>query len=334
MNRTQRAAKWLGLTLLAFLALGAGNAFAFILLYSNLSDGYSGCYYTDNGNGTSTVEVTIAWKRKGGHTGPPSASFVSRGVLLYTYDANGKLNTSTAVASTVKLQGQLHSDAYSGIGYVMYRGTSGPWLQEDPLTAKVTAVINNASVQQWPAIGIRAGNYTSRDDVGEIKGLAYIAPSNKNGQCHILVDPELPPPPVDVLIDMQAPDWDLGELTRGVETQKTLNEPNNRLCFTYNGGNYVIYQKYVITAANANGLSPNGAYQLQHAESAAATVPYRLTLDDGRNTVPLPNPNNMAFNLNSSGKTCFVPTFSASAPKDAKGGAYSDVLTFTIVAKP
>ncbi|MDF9755638.1 hypothetical protein [Pseudomonas hunanensis] len=319
--------------LLILLSGKTKDALAYDLILSDLSYGYSGCYYTDNGNGTSDVEVTISWKDIEGHTG--NREFYGRGVLLHTYDANGKLTPSSAIASKVTLNGKKHISTFNGNGYTLYFGVgTESWKNPNPITATIVATLDNDKIKQWPAVGIRAGNYTSGNDVGESLGLAYIAPSNKNGTCHILTDPELPPPPIDVVIDMKAPDWDLGELKRGEETEKAMTDMNSQLCFTYNGGSYVIFQKYIISASNTNGESAAGEYLLRRASGGNSTIPYKLILEDGTSTVTLPNHNNTVFSLNKSGKTCFTPTFRTFAEKKTKGGVYHDILTFNIIAKP
>ncbi|MGZ0705414.1 hypothetical protein [Pseudomonas piscis] len=149
----------------------------------------------------------------------------------------------------------------------------------------------------------------------------------------MLVDPSVPPPPEDVLINMEAPDWDLGELVRGGVTHKSFSSLKDQLCFTYKGNNSITYQEYVIDASNRNGLSVNGKYQLKHQDAQAPGLPYQLTLNESANNVVLPNPSRRVFKLNNNGKTCFMPTFDVSTDKNAKGGIYSDVLTFTITAK-
>lgn len=316
------------------------------IAYSDLATGYSGCYYTKNGNGTITVEVTISWKETTGHI-PYPGWFYSRGILVHTYDAMGRLNNSSLPVprDQLRLDGIAATNHVGGNGYVMYMyqaPADSAWHSTGAVTAKLTATLRESFVQQWPAIGIRAANTVVRSlgpttgyvGVAYTKGLAYIAASGKNGRCQVVTEPELPPPPEDVHIDMSAPDWDLGELKPGEETIKTLPEPNNQLCFSYDGGNYITYQKYLLTATNENGNSAGGAYLLKHTRVPTQTIPYQLLLNDGSTSISLPNPESTAFKLKSSGKTCFTPTFSASAPENAKGGAYSDVLTFTVVAKP
>lgn len=90
----------------------------------------------------------------------------------------------------------------------------------------------------------------------------------------------------------------------------------------------------MINAGNRNGLSPNDRYLLKHQDAQAPGLPYQLTLNENANNVVLPNPSNRVFKLNSNGKTCFMPTFDVSTDKNVKGSIYSDILTFTIIAKP
>ncbi|WP_157838055.1 hypothetical protein [Pseudomonas sp. PH1b] len=318
--------------LLAYLTLGADEASAWVLKYSNLSNGYSSCSFKDNGNGTSTLQLTIDYKSSSGHT--DGSSFNSRGILIYTYDANGKLKTSSSSAKNLSINGVKYSNTFAGEGYVMYYGSASPWKTTSAFTAAVEFQVDNSSIAAWPAVGIRAGNFTGGNDVGESTGLAYLSSTTKGGACRVLTNPDLPPPPVDTTITMTAPDWDLGELLRGEETLKTFSATNQQLCFTYDGSKFITYQKFIINASNENGLSANGRYQLKHLEDSSQTVPYTLSLNSGSTLVPLPNTQNALLSLSSDGRMCFVPTFRALAQKWAKGGAYSDVLTFTIVAKP
>lgn len=319
--------------LLAYLALGAGKASAWTLVYSNLSSGYSSCSFKDNGDGTSTLQVTISYKTSSGHT--DGRTFGSRGILLYTYDADGKLKNSSTVAKTLTLNGIEYSSTYPGEGYLMYLGGVSPWTTASAVTTSVEVQVDNSSIATWPAVGIRAGNFTTTgNDVGESTGLAYLSSTTKGGDCRVLTDASLPPPPVDTTITMTAPDWDLGELLRGEETLKTFNASQDQLCFTYDGSKFIPYQKFIINASSENGLSANGRYQLRNLEDSSQTVPYTVALNSGSTLVPLPNTQNVLLSLSADGRTCFVPTFRTLAEKWVKGGAYSDVLTFTIVAKP
>lgn len=319
-----------GCTILVIVLAGScmEQASAANLILAPLADGYSNCSYVDNGNGTSTLTVTISWKQAEGYTG--GQNFFSRGVLFYTYDTNGQLRPM-AIATSVTLNNISYGFSYDRPGYVMYAGSN--WKKPEPYLGTVRLTFKNVSVTQWPAIGVRAGNYTNSNDIADSAGLVYITTSNKNGECKMLVDPSVPPPPDDVLINMEAPDWDLGELVRGGVTHKSFSSPQDQLCFTYKGNNFITYQEYVIDASNRNGLSVNGKYQLKHQDAQAPGLPYQLTLNESANNVVLPNPSRRVFKLNNNGKTCFMPTFDVSTDKNAKGGIYSDVLTFTITAK-
>jgi len=281
------------------------------------------------------LQVSINYKTSSGYT--DGSSFRSRGILVYTYNADGKLQTSSKIAKDMTINGSKYSGAYSGDGYAIYNGyeqANSPWVSSDAFIASVELQINNSSIASWPAVGIRAGNFTGGNDVGESSGLVYLSSTTKGGTCRVLTDASLPPPPVDTTITMTAPDWDLGELLRGEETLKTFNASQDQLCFTYDGSKFITYQKFIINASSENGLSANGRYQLRNLEDSSQTVPYTVALNSGSTLVPLPNTQNVLLSLSADGRTCFVPTFRTLAEKWVKGGAYSDVLTFTIVAKP
>lgn len=331
----KRVAKCLGIACAATIFLGTGKAFAqnLRLEYSDLAYGYSNCSYTDNGDGTATAEVTISWKQAAGHTGNSTTALMSRGILLYIYDRNGRLQPSSSVVKSVALGDVLYQRTYSGSQYLMYINPfQGDWIARDAVTS--TARVTFSTRNTWPSLGIRAGNGTAHSDVADSQGIAYVG--DKYGRsCQLGTDPTAPPEPAqDVQIKMSAPDWSLGELKRGEETRKTLAGANNQLCFTHGTSSAILRQDYILTATNDNGRSARGAYLLRHAESTSDTVPYRLHLNDGSTTVSLPNTASSVFDLNRSGKTCFTPTFVADAAKSAKSGAYSDVLTFTVVATP
>ncbi|MBN3816247.1 hypothetical protein G3N57_06280 [Paraburkholderia sp. Se-20369] len=203
------------------------------------------------------------------------------------------------------------------------------WRNANPFIADVEVSIKNTAVNAWPAIGVRAGNFTPGDDVGEIKGVAYINRFNNNGSCQVVTDPSKPPPP-SVAINVTAPDWNLGELPRGDGT-KTFASPAGQLCFTYSG-TAVGRSKFVINAGNANGVVSN-RYLLRNLTDVSQTVPYSMTLDSGTSTLSLPNSNGTALSLSDSGKTCFTPTFKTTVDPSVKAGNYNDVLTFTVVTK-
>ncbi|MCX4220257.1 hypothetical protein MKZ87_21670 [Pseudomonas sp. MCal1] len=310
-------------------AFYCGFGYAYEFPRYDISEGYSSCSYVNNGDGTSTISLDIKFKKTPQYIS--GAYFISRAVMLFLYNKEGRLTPSSSAAKTVSINGS-NGYAYIGTYYNLYRGSGGDWSRKDPFVATVKMVIANDVVKDWPAVGMAAGAFTSAADYIDGKGLAYISPGNKS--CIVLLNPEFPPPPVDTLISMKAPDWDLGELNLGKETSKFFSQPSEQLCFTYEGSNYIIYQKFLIDASSSNGVTAEGNYLLRNEELSTSTVPYRLTLDELGQKIVLPNTSKKKFNLNKSGKTCFAPTFSAWADRKAKSGNYSDILTFTIVAQP
>lgn len=334
LNR--RVIKYLYSLLLAGVALTASKESAAVpLLYSNVSNSYSNCSYIDYGNGVSGFRVTVGYNPASGHTG--GARFLSRGMIIYAYNAQGGLNTSSRVADVVSMRGiQRANSNYQGDDYYIYYDKSGSfWLNQSAFSIDILVNVDNAKIKAWPAIGIRAANVTyNASDVGESAGVAYVGKSTKNGICEVISNPANPPAPVDVALNMTAPDWDLGELIRAEETIKTLSAPNDQLCFSYDGSRFVTFQKYIINATNINGLSDNGRYLLKSLEDNSQTVPYSLTLQSPTDSILLPNTKNTVLTLSNSGRTCFTPTFKTLAAKGVKEGTYSDVLTFTVVAKP
>ena len=209
---------------------------------------------------------------------------------------------------------------YTGVYY---------WNNHDAFSPKLRITINNAAIADWPAIAVRAGNYTNGDDFGEIMGAAYIARGDKNASCRVITDPGNPPP-MPIAMTMSAPDWDLGELQEGDST-KTFANSSEQLCFSYSGAS-TSGKQFIINAGSANGISGN-RYRLKNAKDSTQIVPYSITLDSGISTLTLPNAVNKGISFNSSGRTCFAPTFATSVNSKLKGGDYSDVLTFTVVTK-
>ena len=332
---TARIIKNLCSLFLAGMALvAAKESAAYSLLYSNLSNGYSNCSYKDNGNGTSNIKVSISYKPAAGHTG--GAPFTSRGIILNSYNAQGGPNMSSSVAAKVYVGGVANNLYYKGDNYYLYyNDASTAWSNSSAFIASIEMNIDNSVIKDWPAIGVRAANTTNNAaDVAESLGVAYIGKSTKNGICQLLTNPEQPPPPMDVILNMTAPDWNLGELARAEETTKTLSAVSDQLCFSYEGAQFVTFQKYIINATSINGLSANGRYLLKSLEDSSQTIPYNLTLKSTTDSIVLPNTTNTVLSLSGTGRTCFTPTFKTSAPKWVKGGAFSDVLTFTVVAKP
>lgn len=331
----KRSMNCLGYFVMICMAVFSGGASAaYNLVLSDLSSGYSNCSYTDSTETIATFKVTIQYKAAASHLG--GYSFGSRGVMIYTYDGNGALQSSSDVATFIRLNNVGYTGVYLGNGYTMYHGnnsSAGDWKNPNPITANISFNVLKSKIAAWPAVAVRAGNYTNMNDVGEVAGVAYIGP-NSNGSCTIVVDPELPPPAVTPIVTMTAPDWDLGELSRGEETMLTLPATKDQLCFNYEGSTSIANQKYLINATNTNGLSANGRYLLKSLEDSSQTVPYTLTLANSTDSVLLPNTQNRLFSLDAAGRTCFTPTFKAQPDRAVKGGAYSDILTFTVVAKP
>ncbi len=206
----------------------------------------------------------------------------------------------------------------------------GDWYKQTPFTASVEIQINNSVISNWPGIGVRAGNFTTGDDVGEVTGAAYLSTMGSSSTCEV-VEPTLPPPrpPAAISIDVAAPDWKLGELPRG-DSEKTLTGSTEQLCFTYTGVNSS--RQFVIDAKSENGIS-GGKYFLKNVSNASQKVPYAVVLDSGTGTFAIPNSQSSPVTLNKGNRTCFVPTFKTSVGASVSTGNYSDVLTFTIVTK-
>ncbi|NHV26690.1 hypothetical protein [Burkholderia sp. D-99] len=303
------------------------------LLLDNLSNGYGSCVWQNNGNGTSTINLTIDYKKAQGHT--HGKNFQSRGILVYTYDSNGVMRASSKAASVVSMNGKPHSTVYEGNGYAMYARTyeerDPDWMNTDAHVANVSVLISNSVIQDWPAVAIRAGNFTPGDDIGEIKGGAYLSTLGGSPGCKV-VDPIIPPPepPPAINVVVAAPDWDLGELFRGDAVEKTLARPADQLCFTYSG--VAGTKNFVIDAQSKNGIAAN-RYLLRNVSDASLTIPYDLTLDSGTASFTVPNAAKRPIALNKDNRTCFAPTFRTWIDSIVKTGDYSDVLTFMIFTK-
>ncbi|KWF17277.1 hypothetical protein [Burkholderia pseudomultivorans] len=338
--------RWIAFTVPMLAFFVADHAYAkYELVELDISDRYHSCSWTDNGNGTSTLHVSIDFKPSEGRTW--GQKFLSRAVLVYPYDKNGRMLESSDVAQAVFMGSIRHAFVYYGRGYAMYSGYitgSGPnppthseWGVTRAYTARVTVIVDNAKVQDWPALSIRAGNDASSAgmnpgsytgyDVAEIKGAAYIARYGGSGSCNV-VNPITPPePPRSVAINVTAPNWDLGELPRG-EGKKSFSNIDDHLCFKYSGS-AVNGKRFVIDATSAAGTI-NGRYRLKNETD---TIPYAVELSNGAVNIPLPNTGGMTVPLDSGGLSCWMPTFTTNVPADAKVGQYHDVLTFTVVTK-
>lgn len=348
IRRATESKRWIAFTVPMLAFFVADHAYAsYEFAELDVSDRYHSCSWTDNGNGTSTLRVSIDFKPSEGRTlGQP---FLSRGILVYAYDRYGRMLESSDVAQAVLMGSVRHSIVSPGRGYVMYNGyIVGSGLNPPPysewgvtraFTARVTVIVDNAKIEHWPALSIRAGNYASKlapginpgshvgYDIGEIKGAAYLARYGGSGSCN-LVNPITPPePPRSVAIDVTAPNWDLGELPRG-EGKKSFSNIDDSLCFRYSGS-AVNGKRFVIDATSAAGTI-NGRYRLKNGTD---TIPYTVELSNGAVNIPLPNTRGMTVPLDSGGRSCWMPTFTTNVPADAKVGQYHDVLTFTVVTK-
>ncbi|WP_155629703.1 hypothetical protein [Burkholderia territorii] len=295
-------------------------------------DGYSACSWTDNRDGTSTASVTIHF-RDGRET---EGDFQTRGIALYRYDRNGVATPAGPAAERVVLNGIPNVHEYWSFGpYQAYTPLSGDlswkdWKVRDPFVANVQVILKNSKIADWPGIGIRAVNASAYDQMTlEPSGAAYISRDAVNTPCTILSDPSTPPV-LPTVIKVTAPDWNLGELPRGA-AKKTFSRVTEQLCFTYTGAD-VSEKSFIINAGNANGLV-SGFYQLKHLSDPSQVVPYTVILDSGSSQLTLPNNSNVARSFDTSGKTCFVPSFWTAVAKDVKDGDYSDVLTFTVFTK-
>jgi hypothetical protein len=307
---------------ISFLVIFSGNVSSQSV--ESVIDSYGACSWRDNGNGTSTVDLIINFKSI-------SRTFLSRAILVYSYDRNGVMRPGRDVVRTMMMDG-VHFNVFSiWVGdYAIYANHwDMPWINGRAFSANVNIVINNSAVADWPALSIRAANkYGGLSFVAEVNGGAYISSDSSTSSCKV-IDPPKPPPP-DIRIDVTAPDWNLGELPAG-SGEKMFSNSTDQLCFSYSGA-AVSGKSFIINASNVNGVV-NGRYRLRNVNDATQEVPYDIKLDRGSSIQHLPNVGNVALPLDGSGKTCFVPTFRTTVDKTLKEGAYSDVLTFTVVTK-
>ncbi|VWC35249.1 hypothetical protein BLA13014_06510 [Burkholderia aenigmatica] len=332
---------WGRLVLLLLLLMRSACASAWVLETGPVSNGYSQCSWTDNGNGTVTLGVTIGFNQASSKDVATSgnggnAFFYSRGIQIYLYDKNGNIQSSSLAASSVTMNGVKHGTAAQPGNYTIYTNLDqAPWTDGRPFTANVTVTISKTRIGDWLGVSIRAANYTSGNDVGEITGAAYVT-TDRTGGCTYL-DPTVkppPPPPLDTLVlKVTAPDWDLGELPRG-DSQKMFTDPASLLCFeTMGAADGIDTVQFVIRADNQNGkVGVN--YLLKNAADATQAVPYWIKLSNAATgtATMLPNDSSISVPL-IAGRNCFIPTFSTSVGNDVKGGNYSDVLTFTVFSK-
>lgn len=324
--------------------LFSGETLALINSYSNVVTSYSDCAYRFTGfeyvfgvtlNFNPATRDRIAYQ-----------TFQSRGFSLYAYDKNGAPYYKESVVTMLTLDGVTTNNALGEIGFVSYYShlfaglpVNNVWGNANAFSGRLEFTIPKDKISTWPAVGIRAVNalvppFGQGVLVADESGIVYIGPSTKGGICTLYNNPLVPPPAVAPKVTMTAPDWDLGELPAGEETVLTLPATKDQLCFSYEGSTAITNQKYLINATNSNGFSPTGGYLLKSLEDSSQTVPYTLTLDNSTDSVSLPNAQSRLFSLAAGGRTCFTPTFKAQPDKTVKTGAYSDILTFTVVAKP
>lgn len=335
MLLNRRFVKFLGCLFTVSAELFSSEVFAawdgYSLNYSAVASGYRNCSYRDLNEVLAIYSVTIDFNSS--DLNLDDNEFESRGVVLYAYDGSGLLTVSNTYVTGFSLNGTSGNTRQAGVDFSLYQGTLGDWAKAVRFSADVTIIMPKSNIAAWPGIGVRAANTTSVNPVADSAGVVYIGP-NSNGTCTLYANPENPPLPVTPKVTMTAPDWDLGVLPRGEETVLTLPATKDQLCFNYEGTTGIANQKYLINATNTNGLSANGRYLLKSLEDSSQTVPYSLTLANSTDSVLLPNTQGRVFSMDAGGRTCFTPTFTAQPDKAAKSGAYSDILTFTVVAKP
>lgn len=291
---------------------------------------YGSCSWVDNDNGTSEVNLLISFK---------DGNRRLRGLYIDAQGDNGHsvLGGWNGLVS-VSINGV---NAYYIGGYVSgsYRAISGPhkyednkwpWNENKAFVGSVKVILDRDLTKQASSVLVIGGNqddfYSGRNSVRDARA-AYLTRKNGGGTCQ-LVDPNNPPQ-IDIEIQASSPDWELGELSAG-DGEKSFPNKEDQLCFSYSS-TAVRGKSFVVNASNANGLVGN-RYRLRKNDDVTQEVPYTIELQSGASTVNLPNAG-AAIPLDSSGRTCFVPTFKTTVDKMLREGTYSDVLTFTIVKK-
>ncbi|MCF1369859.1 hypothetical protein LH704_18090 [Burkholderia cenocepacia] len=262
----------------------------------------------------------------------------SKALVIYRYTKRGNLaavdgETTTAVEKSGPYPGENHFRDYRTIFYTGPNGSNFWKISDLNQVIDYRVVVNRKEIKDWPAIGVQIGRIYFKDNYPlSTREVVYITEENIGGvgSCTLFKDQTVKPPPPPISLNVNAPDWNLGELYQG-ENIKKFSSVKEQLCFTYTG-TAVSEKSFIINASNVNGIASN-TYRLRNLNDSSQLVPYSVTLDSGSSTVSLPNMSNAALSLDSSGKTCFVPTFKASVGSSVKEGNYSDVLTFTVVTK-
>jgi hypothetical protein len=292
-------------------------------------DGYSNCSWVYRpGNGGVYAYVTIKFKAVDWDI-DDFGSFISRAILVYTYDKDGAmapmpLDQASAWINDVEGGSEYTTSEYSAF----FSNSKIHWLNRKDFTANVRVYLTAKAIKEWQAISIRAGNEFARGMQMEMSGGAYVSVYQEDDTC-TKVDPTVPPVP-SISINMTAPDWDLGDLPIG-EGKKVFTARKDQLCFTYTPS-MVASKKFVIAASSTSGVV-NKKFQLKNVLDKKQVIPYTMTVDNGVDSFDLPNLNSIAVSLNSSGQTCFVPTFKTSVDPSAKPGDYNDVVIFTVFTK-
>lgn len=326
-------AQWCRFVMLIFLAVVAGKASAAAAYDTeSIVSGYGGCSWRE-ADGYIYADLTINFAAISGITAIRGLD--ARAVVLYTYDDNGQLANPSSDFAEVWLNGVRHSIVYHD-GWIpnwVYSnwGAKSVWGIDQAFSAKLEVRVKKAKLNsKWPGFSVQAANEDKWHMTRvEISGGAYLSPNDIGGTCKQIVDPGIPPEPW-IGINVSAPDWNLGELPPG-EGQTVLTNTADQLCFTY-AAPMISGKKFIVNASSANGVAAN-RYRLKNVDDASKLVPYNVTLNSGTSSVSLPNATNTTLSLDSSGKTCFVPTFKTSVGFSATEGDYSDVLTFTVVTK-
>ncbi|WP_157661146.1 hypothetical protein [Burkholderia ubonensis] len=305
--------------------------------YSNSSFAWAAGSVTDCKWTSGENNITLDFKVSLFNTSSDEDIRGSKALIVYRYNKNGKvmpvkLATTTAIETKYRTPGRIHEDYY-GTAFYDISGDDVAWrISQFTEVVGYQVVVSKDEIREWRAIGVQMGRYHYDGYVLSRRDMVYMTEENTGGAgvCKKFIDEKVPPPPPPISIDVNAPDWNLGELERG-ENIKKFSSVTEQLCFTYTG-TAVSGKSFIINASNVNGIASN-TYRLRNLNDSSQLVPYSVTLDSGSSTVSLPNMSNAALSLDSSGKTCFMPTFKASVGSSVKEGDYSDVLTFTVVTK-